>query len=71
MRVLHVSVRVGFSSLRFEPIHEIGYRKKGEKFLHSKYIVIVVIILTITDCSLVIAELILDLYSVKTGVADW
>nr|KAG5707397.1 hypothetical protein BaRGS_005364 [Batillaria attramentaria] len=25
MRVIHVSVRVGFSSRRFEPIHVIGY----------------------------------------------
>ncbi|XP_046373431.1 uncharacterized protein LOC124146915 isoform X1 [Haliotis rufescens] len=41
------------------------FRKKGEKILHSKYIVIFVIILTITDCALVIGELILDLYSVK------
>ncbi|RUS80008.1 hypothetical protein EGW08_012242 [Elysia chlorotica] len=40
-------------------------RKRGEKFLGSKYIVILVIILTVTDCALVIAELILDLYSVK------
>ncbi|KAK6972654.1 voltage-gated hydrogen channel 1, partial [Biomphalaria glabrata] len=40
-------------------------RKRGEKILHSKYVVILVIILTITDCALVIAELILDLYSVK------
>ncbi|GFN98782.1 voltage-gated hydrogen channel 1 [Plakobranchus ocellatus] len=40
-------------------------RKRGEKFLGSKYIVILVILLTITDCALVIAELILDLYSVK------
>ncbi|CAL1540013.1 unnamed protein product, partial [Lymnaea stagnalis] len=40
-------------------------RKRGEKLLHSKYVVILVIILTITDCALVIAELILDLYSVK------
>lgn len=41
-------------------------RKRGEKLLHSKYVVIIVIILTIVDCSLVIAELILDLYSVKS-----
>ncbi|XP_076450385.1 uncharacterized protein LOC143286633 [Babylonia areolata] len=46
------------------------YRKKGEKILHSKYIIIVVIILTITDCALVIAELILDLYSVKKTLAQ-
>ncbi|XP_005094274.1 uncharacterized protein LOC101855857 [Aplysia californica] len=40
-------------------------RKRGEKLLHSKYVVILVIILTVTDCALVIAELILDLSSVK------
>nr|KAG5699605.1 hypothetical protein BaRGS_000721 [Batillaria attramentaria] len=28
MRVIPVSVRVGFSSLRFEPIHEIGPQSK-------------------------------------------
>lgn len=44
-------------------------RKRGEKLLHSKYVVIIVIILTIVDCSLVIAELILDLYSVKSKSA--
>lgn len=48
----------------YVPCHR--FRKKGEKILHSKYIVICVIILTITDCALVIAELILDLYSVKS-----
>lgn len=41
-------------------------RKRGEKLLHSKYTVILVIVLTVIDCSLVIAELILDLYSVKS-----
>nr|KAG5709762.1 hypothetical protein BaRGS_032586 [Batillaria attramentaria] len=35
MRVIHTSVRVGFSSRRFEPIHEIGrdgYVRRGEVY---------------------------------------
>ncbi|ESO91547.1 hypothetical protein LOTGIDRAFT_163270 [Lottia gigantea] len=46
------------------------FRKRGEKILHSKYIVICVIFLTISDCALVIGELILDLYSVKISLQE-
>ncbi|XP_050410768.1 uncharacterized protein LOC126825243 [Patella vulgata] len=44
------------------------FRKRGEKILHSKHIVIFVIFLTISDCALVIGELILDLYTVKKSL---
>nr|KAG5694928.1 hypothetical protein BaRGS_031211 [Batillaria attramentaria] len=37
MRVIHVSVRVGFSSRRFEPIQEIGYPQSRYYHYHYHY----------------------------------
>nr|KAG5685550.1 hypothetical protein BaRGS_001973 [Batillaria attramentaria] len=41
------------------------WRRKGEKALKSKYVLLTVALFCVTDCALVLGELILDLHRVK------
>lgn len=40
-------------------------RYKGEKFMHTKWILLAIVLLNIVDCILVMGELILDIYYLK------
>lgn len=55
---------------RKPPKSEIGkLRYKGEKFMHTKWVLLAIVLLNIVDCVLVMGELILDIYYLK-GVVD-
>lgn len=41
------------------------FRHKGALVLHSKHVLLLVVILNLVDCSLVLSELILDIHYVK------
>lgn len=41
------------------------WRRKGDKVLKSKYVLLTVALFCVTDCALVLGELILDLHKVK------
>lgn len=40
-------------------------RYKGEKFMHTKWVLLAIVLLNIVDCVLVMGELILDIYYLK------
>ncbi|XP_048731494.2 uncharacterized protein LOC125648425 [Ostrea edulis] len=55
---------------RKPPTSKVGkLRYKGEKFMHTKWILLAIVLLNIVDCILVMGELILDIYYLK-GVVD-
>lgn len=55
---------------RKPPKSKIGkLRYKGEKFMHTKWVLLAIVLLNIVDCVLVMGELILDIYYLK-GVVD-
>ncbi|XP_062621214.1 uncharacterized protein LOC134282845 [Saccostrea cucullata] len=55
---------------RKPPKSKIGkIRYKGEKFMHTKWVLLAIVLLNIVDCILVMGELILDIYYLK-GVVD-
>jgi len=39
-------------------------RRKGERFLHSKHVLLIIVALNVIDCVLVLGELILDIHYV-------
>ena len=46
-------------------------RREGDKIFKSKYMLLIVVILCITDCALVLGELTLDLHKVKGWFTMW
>ncbi|WAR03705.1 hypothetical protein MAR_010263 [Mya arenaria] len=50
-----------------DPLVYVRVRRKGEKALHTKYVLLAVVILNIIDCLLVLGELMLDIKYV-TGI---
>ncbi|KAK3577940.1 hypothetical protein CHS0354_020818 [Potamilus streckersoni] len=46
------------------------WRRNGDKILKSKYMLLTVVILCVTDCALVLGELTLDLHKVKVSLED-
>jgi len=46
-------------------LSKFRFRKSGENILHSKKVLMLIVILNIIDCALVLAELILDIVFIK------
>ncbi|XP_069131680.1 uncharacterized protein [Argopecten irradians] len=53
------------------PKENLGrWRRKGNQFFKSKYMLLTVVLLCITDCALVLGELTLDLHKVKVTLEE-
>ena len=46
--------------------HKYRYRKRGRLILGSKLLLMVVVILNVTDCALVMSELLLDIHYMQS-----
>nr|XP_022299839.1 uncharacterized protein LOC111108326 [Crassostrea virginica] len=59
----------GLHRIENHPNQNRKTRYKGEKFMHTKWVLLAIVLLNIVDCILVMGELILDIYYLK-GVVD-